>query len=146
METMTDALLPLAENVVSSPWLYAVLLMLAAVDGFFPVVPSEASVIAAGVFASAGDTSIPLVILAAALGAFAGDQIAYAIGRRAGPRVLRHAGPGTRRDAAIGRAQRALARRGGTIIVASRYFPGARTAVTMTAGAVGYEWRRFTSF
>ena len=30
--------------------------------------------------------------------------------------------------------------------MASRYFPGARTAVTMTAGAVGYEWRRFASF
>jgi membrane protein DedA with SNARE-associated domain len=36
--------------------------------------------------------------------------------------------------------------RGGAIIIASRYFPGARTAVSMTAGAVGYEWRRFTSF
>jgi membrane protein DedA with SNARE-associated domain len=86
------------------------------------------------------------VILAAALGAFAGDQIAYALGRRTGPRLLHSAGPGTRRGAAIERATRALAMRGGAIIVASRYFPGARTAVTMTAGAVGYEWRRFTSF
>ena len=79
---MTDALLPLVESVVLSPWLYAVLFALAAVDGFFPIVPSETSVIAAGVFAAAGDSSIPLVIVAAALGAFAGDQIAYAVGRR----------------------------------------------------------------
>ena len=146
METMTDALLPLVESVVLSPWLYAVLFALAAVDGFFPIVPSETSVITAGVFAAAGDPSIPLVIVAAALGAFAGDQIAYAAGRRTGPRFLARARPGTRRGAAIARAQRALAMRGGTIIVASRYFPGARTAVSMTAGAVGYEWRRFASF
>jgi membrane protein DedA with SNARE-associated domain len=146
MQTMTDALLPFVESVMSSPWLYAVLFALAAIDGFFPVVPSETSVITAGVFAAAGDPSIPLVILAAALGAFAGDQIAYALGRRTGPRLLHSAGPGTRRGAAIERATRALAMRGGAIIVASRYFPGARTAVTMTAGAVGYEWRRFTSF
>lgn len=146
METMTDALLPLVESVVFSPWLYAVLFALAAIDGFFPVVPSETSVIAAGVFAAAGDPSIPLVIAAAALGAFAGDQIAYAVGRRTGPRFLQRARQGTRRGAAIDRAQRALDLRGGLIIVASRYFPGARTAVSMTAGAVGYGWRRFTSF
>ena len=68
---MTDAILPLVEDVMSSPWIYLVLFALAAVDGFFPVVPSEASVITAGVFAAAGDPSLPLVILVAALGAFA---------------------------------------------------------------------------
>jgi membrane protein DedA with SNARE-associated domain len=146
MESMTDALLPLVEHVVFSPWLYAVLFALAAVDGFFPVVPSEASVVTAGVFAATGDPSIPLVIVAAALGAFAGDQIAYAVGRHAGPRFLSRARPGTRRGSAIDHARRALDVRGGAIIVASRYFPGARVAVSMTAGAVGYEWRRFTSF
>jgi membrane protein DedA with SNARE-associated domain len=146
MQTMTDALLPLVESVVFSPWLYVVLFVLAAVDGFFPLVPSETSVITAGVFAAAGDPSVVLVVVAAALGAFAGDQIAYAVGRRSGPRMLRRARQGTRRGAAIGRAQRALDARGGAIIVASRYFPGARTAVSMTAGAVGYEWRRFTTF
>ena len=72
---MTDAILPLVEEVMFSPWIYAVLFALAAVDGFFPVVPSEASVITAGVFAAAGDPSLPLVIVAAALGAFAGDQV-----------------------------------------------------------------------
>ena len=146
MQTMTDAVLPLVESVVFSPWLYAVLFALAAIDGFFPVVPSETSVITAGVFAAAGDPSVPLIIVAAALGAFAGDQIAYAVGKRTGPRFLQRARHGTRRAAAITRARRALGIRGGTIIIASRYFPGARTAVSMTAGAVGYERRRFTSF
>jgi membrane-associated protein len=32
------------------------------------------------------------------------------------------------------------------IIVISRYIPGARTAVTLTAGAVGYRWKRFAAF
>ena len=58
MDTMTDAVLPLVESVVFSPWLYAVLFALAAIDGFFPVVPSETSVITAGVFAAAGDPSL----------------------------------------------------------------------------------------
>jgi membrane protein DedA with SNARE-associated domain len=86
------------------------------------------------------------VILAAALGAFAGDQTSYGAGRLAGPRLYERAERRSRRRAALDRARRALATRGGTIIVVSRYVPGARTAVTLSAGAVGYRWRRFAAF
>lgn len=140
---MADVILPFVEDVMSSPWIYLVLFALAALDGFFPVVPSETSVITAGVFAAAGDTSLPLVVLAAALGAFAGDQVSYAAGRVAGPRFYEG---GRRRRAALEGARRALAARGGVIIVVSRYFPGARTAVTLTAGAARYRWARFAAF
>jgi membrane protein DedA with SNARE-associated domain len=143
---MTDAILPLVKDAMSSPWIYAVLFALTAVDGFFPVVPSEASVITAGVFAAAGDPSLPLVILVAALGAFAGDQVSYAVGRLAGPVLYERARPGGRRRAALDRARAALGARGGVIILVSRYVPGGRTAVTLTAGAVGYRWRRFATF
>jgi membrane protein DedA with SNARE-associated domain len=143
---MTDAILPFVEDVMSSPWIYLVLFAVAAVDGFLPVVPSETSVLTAGVFAASGATFLPLVILAAALGAFAGDQISYALGRAGGPRLQERAAPGGRRRAALERARRALDVRGGMIIVVSRYLPGARTAVTLTAGAVGYRWKRFAAF
>ena len=138
--------IPFVESVVSSPWIYLVLFGVAAVDGFFPLVPSESSVITAGVFAAAGEPSLALVIVAAALGAFAGDQVSYALGRAAGPRVYRRADPGSRRRGALDRARTALARRGGMIIVVARYVPGARTAVTLTAGAVDYRWPRFAGF
>ena len=143
---MPDAILTFVETVMASPWLYLVLFAVAAVDGFFPLVPSESSVITAGVFAAAGEPSLPLVIVAAALGAFAGDQVSYALGRTVGPRLYRRADPGSRRRRALDRARGALAERGGLIIVAARYFPGARTAVTLTAGAVDYRRRRFAAF
>ena len=143
---MTDVILPLVEDVVSSPWIYLVLFAVAAIDGFFPVVPSETSVVTAGVFAASGETSLVLVILAAALGAFTGDQVSYAFGRLAGPRLDGRAGSTGRRRAALDRARAALATRGGLIIIASRYFPGARTAVTLAAGAVSYRWQRFAAF
>ena len=143
---MPDVILPFVESVMASPWLYLVLFAVAAVDGFFPLVPSESSVITAGVFAATGEPSLPLVIVAAALGAFAGDQMSYALGRAAGPRLYRRAEPGSRRRAALDRARAALAQRGGVIIIVSRYFPGARTAVTLTAGAVDYRWLRFAGF
>lgn len=143
---MTDVVLPFVEDVMSSPWIYLVLFAVAAVDGFFPLVPSETSVLTAGVFAASGETFLPLVILAAALGAFAGDQTSYLFGHLAGPRVQQRAQRSSRRRGALEWARGALAARGGVIIIVSRYFPGARTAVTLTAGAVGYRWRRFAAF
>jgi membrane-associated protein len=143
---MADAILPFVEDLMSSPWIYMVLFVIAALDGVLPVVPSETSVLTAGVFAASGETSLPLVILAAALGAFAGDQVSYAFGHLAGPRLHERARPGGRRRAALDRARAALATRGGVIIVVARYFPGARTAVTLAAGAVGYRWQRFAAF
>ena len=64
-------------------------LAVAALDAVFPVVPSEATAIAAGVVAGAGDLSIALVVAAAAAGAFAGDSGAYGLGRAFGPRATR---------------------------------------------------------
>jgi membrane protein DedA with SNARE-associated domain len=146
LDDMAEVILHLIEDVMSSPWIYLALFAVAAVDGFLPVVPSEASVLTAGVFAASGETSLPLVILAAVLGAFAGDQVSYAFGHLAGPRLERRAGTAGRRRVALDRARAALAARGGVIIIVSRYFPGARTAVTLAAGVVGYRWRRFAAF
>ena len=108
----------------------------AAIDGFFPVVPSESLVITAGVFAANGEPLLPLVIVAAAAGAFAGDHIAYLAGRTAGDRLVTRLKPGSKRRLAFDRAGGVLDDRGGLIIVVCRYIPGARTAITMTAGAV----------
>ena len=46
----------------ASGWAYAVVFALAVLDAIVPVVPSETAVITAGVVASSGDLSLPLVI------------------------------------------------------------------------------------
>ena len=143
---MTDAIVQLVEGALSSPWGLLALTVVAAVDGFFPVVPSESLVVTAGVFAAAGDQSLALIIAAAALGAFTGDHVSYFVGRRAGDRLTDRLRAGTRRFAAYARARRILAERGGTVIVVGRYVPGGRTAVTLTAGAVHHPLSSFTLF
>ena len=135
-------MIELLESAVTSPWVYAALFAVAVLDGFFPVVPAETMVITAGVFAAGGSPDLAAVVVVAALGAFAGDHVSYAIGRRAGAGLRR----GRRRRAAFGRAERALAVRGGLLLVVARYIPGGRTATTMTCGAVGYPRSRFALF
>ena len=73
---MPDAISTSVEGAMASRWVLLALFALAAVDGFFPAVPSESLVVTAGVFAAAeGEPSLPLVVVAAALGAFAGHAV-----------------------------------------------------------------------
>lgn len=134
------------DTAVTSPWFYLALFAVAALDAFFPVVPSESMVITAGVYAASGEPDVVLVVVLAALGAFTGDHVSYLIGRGSGGRLVRRLRPGSRRAAAFGWARRTMAERGGLILVVARYVPGGRTAVTMTMGAVGYPLRSFSLF
>jgi membrane protein DedA with SNARE-associated domain len=129
----------LAELVSASPWTYALILAIAAIDALLPLVPSETTAIAAGVLAGTGDLSIALVIAAAAAGAFVGDSSSYAIGRALRERIGRRLLPARRRAW----AERALASRGGALIIGARFVPGGRTAVTLTAGAIAMPARRY---
>jgi membrane-associated protein len=138
-----DWVLVSLEALAGSPWTYVLILAVAAVDAFFPVVPSEATVVTAGVFAAVGDLSLPLVIAAGAAGALAGDTTSYAGGRllstRLGPWLERT--PARQRQ--TDRARRLLDRRGAFVVLGARFVPGGRTAVTLTAGAIRFRFLRF---
>jgi membrane-associated protein len=136
----------LVEGAMGSPWVYVALCAFAALDAFFPIVPSESLVITAGVFAANGEPNLLGVIAVAALGAFIGDHISYFIGRFAGEKAMQRAKPGSRRAAAWQKGHKLLEERGGTFLIVCRYIPGARTAMTLTAGAVSYRLRSFSFF
>lgn len=142
LENLETWILALAASV----WIYPALFGFAAIDGFFPPIPSESVVITLAVSAHAtGVPNLPLVFGIAAVGAWTGDQIAFALGRAIGTErvaILR-----TRRGRrAVAWAERALALRGASFILAARYIPIGRVAVNMSAGAVGYSRRRFMAF
>ncbi|MEV1331823.1 DedA family protein [Micromonospora costi] len=142
-----DAVLDLLRETVTSPWVYVVLFAATAIDGFFPAIPAEAAVITAAVLsADGGHPNLAGVIVAAALGALAGDHISYAIGRGGGSRRLARLPERSRRRAGSEWARRAVDRRGGLILTTARYVPGGRTAVTLTMGAIRYPRRSFLLF
>lgn len=128
----------------ASPWLLLVMFAVAAIDAVFPPVPSE-TVLVAGAAAAAASGAWPSVfalVAAAALGAMLGDNLAYALGRTIGTSRFRWMRR-PRVAAAFAYAQRALTRRGATLIIGARYIPVGRVAVNISAGALGYAWRRF---
>jgi membrane-associated protein len=135
----------LTEHVSGSPWTYAFLFAIAALDVIIPLVPSETSVILAGVLASTNDLNLVLVILFAAGGAILGDNIAYWIGRKVGHRIVERWFKGERRKQ-VDWAHKQVQERGGYLIVIGRFIPGGRTAVTLSCGILEMSWRRFISF
>ena len=135
----------LTAHVSGSPWTYAFLFGIAALDVVFPLVPSETSVILGGVLAATGDLMLAGVIACAAAGAILGDNTAYGIGRTVGRRIVERFFKGERRKL-IDWAEQQLDERGGYLIVVGRFIPGGRTAVTLACGLVEMRWRRFISF
>ncbi len=129
---------------VGSALSYLIAFVLPCLDAVLPVLPSETVIIAFGV-ATAGSTDprVFLIVACAALGAFTGDNLAYLIGWRFAPwveaRFFNSAKGVARRDW----AERSLARFGTGLIIACRFIPGGRTAVTLCCGLVRYPWRRF---
>ena len=135
----------LTDYVSGSPWTYAFLFGVAALDVVFPLVPSETSVILAGVLASTGDLVLFAVILVAAAGAILGDNTAYVIGRTVGHRLVNRFFSGERRKR-IDWAEQQIEERGGYLILVGRFIPGGRTAVTLACGLLEMRWRRFIFF
>src|SRR5690625_8050044 len=68
-----DAVLHLAESLLTSPWLFALVAVLALFDSVLPIVPAETVVIAAAAYAATGNPNALLLIGSAWAGALLGD-------------------------------------------------------------------------
>jgi membrane-associated protein len=125
-------------------WSYLVIFSVAAIDAFFPLVPSETLVVIGGNLASSGDLVLWLVILSGAAGAVLGDNISYGIGTLVGERTVKRWFSGEKSRKRFEWAERTLDERGAYIIIIARFIPGGRTAVTFSAGYIPtFAWRRF---
>ena len=130
----------------ASGWAYGIILLFALLDSVLPVVPSEATVITAGVVSSTGHLQLPLVLVAAAVGAWLGDNLAYFLGRAYGERVKARFFAGEKAAKRVAWAERQLQERGSELIIIGRFIPAGRTVVTLSAGTLAFPWRRFAIF
>jgi membrane protein DedA with SNARE-associated domain len=116
---------------------------IALLDSVIPVVPSETMLIVGGVAAGAGQQKLGLVILAGALGAFAGDNLAYQLGSSYESGIRRILFRGESGAKRLDWAARQLTKRGGVLLITARFIPGGRTAVTVSSGVTHQPRRRF---
>jgi membrane-associated protein len=136
----------LVDLITASGWVYALIVLIAALDAVFPLVPSEATVIAAAALAGTGELVLALVVVAGASGAVIGDNVAYLLGRAGQGPLLRRLSRSPKWRARVRGAEVKLRQRAGTVIVVSRFIPGGRTATMLSAGLAGLHWRRFAAY
>jgi membrane-associated protein len=122
------------DRISSHWWFLLLILVIAFLDSVIPVVPSETCVIIGGVAASEGTQSLLIVIVAAALGAFLGDNAAYSLGVRASERFQRRADRRPRFATKMAWAHQQITDRGGLLLITARFIPGGRTALTLSCG------------
>jgi undecaprenyl-diphosphatase len=108
------------------------------------VVPAETVVFLGGVTAAVGHHSLPLVVLAGAVGAVVGDQVGYHLGRRLGPTMLGHAPARLRRRGTLDRALLLVRRHGVLTVFLARWAASLRAVVPTVAGVSGLSAGRFT--
>jgi membrane-associated protein len=135
------------ESVVGSPWALVVVFAVASLDAIMPFMPSESTVVAVGVVsAGTGRPHLAALIAAAAAGAYTGDLVSYAIGRRSTRALVGRLQRGRRSRAVHDWVFRLLHSRGGLVIVFARYVPGGRSTTAFAAGLVGYPLARFRGY
>lgn len=128
----------------TGPWAYVLLFSLCLLDGFFPPVPSEAVVVGLAALVTGGGINFWLLLATAAAGAFAGDNIAFFLGRAAGASGHRRL-HGRRLQRGLARTRQGLARSPVSLILTARFVPVGRVLVNMAAGATGFSGRRFAA-
>jgi membrane protein DedA with SNARE-associated domain len=137
-----DALAPILNQ-----WGYLAVGALIMLEDFGIPVPGETVLIAAAVYAGAGQLNIFAVIAIAIVAAVVGDSIGYAIGRFGGRRlVLRYGKYVFINPERLDKAERFFQRHGGKIITIARFIEGLRQANGIIAGITQMRWIRFFAF
>lgn len=141
--SLTDLAEGWALSAADAWWVHLVVYVFAALDGFFPSVPSESTIVTlSSLWSTSGSPSIILLGLAAWIGAWTGDNLGYWIGRKVGWQRFKFLREGKGRRA-VDAADRGLQRRALLFLMTARYVPFGRTAVNLVAGAVRYPHQQF---
>ena len=141
--SLTDVLEDWILEIGDAWWVHLVVYAFSALDGFFPSVPCESTIVTlSSLWSSSGRPSLLLVCLAAWAGAFTGDNLGYLLGSKIGWERFRFLREGRGRRA-VEAAERGLDKRALLFLMTARYIPFGRTAVNLVAGAVHYPHRHF---
>lgn len=120
---------------------------LVVLEDFGVPVPGETILIAAAVYAGAGQLNVVAVGAIALVAAVVGDNIGFAIGNFGGqPLVARYGRYVFLTGARLDRAHHLFSRHGGKIVTVARFIEGLRQLNGVIAGISDMSWRRFLMF
>jgi membrane-associated protein len=114
----------------------------------FPLLPGDSLLFTAGALVAQGTLHFPLWLLCVLLfsAAFLGDQTAYWIGRRVGPRLFNRPDSRIFKQSHIDETNKYFEKYGGRTIVIARFIPFVRTYSAVSAGVGKMNYRHFVGY
>ena len=114
--------------------------------GFF--LPGDSLLFTAGLLVRQGVLEQPiwLVCVLITVAAILGNQVGYYIGRKAGPAVFSRPDSRLFKQEYVDKSYAFFDKYGARAIVLARFVPIVRTFITVTAGAGGMDYRRYTTY
>ncbi len=107
------------------------------------LIPGDVILAVAGVYAAAGEMSVPIVIALGIAGALAGETAGYFVGRRYGRSAVDHLPFADLIGRKLDRANEAIHANAGKTIVAGRFATGVAGMVPFAAGMADVPMRTF---
>jgi membrane-associated protein len=141
-----------AENLIASFGDYALIGICVVVfietGLLFPLLPGDSLLFTAGLLVAQEDIRTPLWLLCLLifLAAFVGDQVAYFIGHKAGPKIFNKPDSRFFKQAYIDQTYAYFDKYGGRTIIVARFVPFVRTYAPVAAGIGGMRYRTFVSY
>ena len=116
-------------------------------EDFGVPVPGELMLIAAAIFAGAGQMNIAVIFLVAVFAAVVGDNIGFAVGHFGGrPLAERYGRYVFLTPHRLDRAEEFFDRHGGKVVTIARFIDGLRQINGLLAGTAGMHWLKFLGY
>lgn len=112
--------------------------------GFF--LPGDTLLFGAGLYASQGRLSLPILVVSVIIAAVVGDNVGYSIGRRTGHRIFKKKDSLLFKHEYIEKAEQFYEKHGGKTIILARFVPVIRTFAPVVAGVGKMPRQRFFLF
>ncbi|TFD77312.1 hypothetical protein E3T54_09580 [Cryobacterium sp. Sr8] len=110
--------------------------------------PGDSLLFTVGLLTATGDVPFPIWVTCAVIfvAAFAGDQLAYYLGRKAGPAVFAREGSRFFNPKNVERTNAFFAKHGGKAVIIARFLPVFRAFVPVAAGVGRMRYRTFVTY
>ena len=127
-------------------WFYLFIFLSGLVENLFPPYPGDTVTFVGGYLAGTGLLTFSLVFFSASLGCLAGAMILYVLGKNRGRGIFLKNKGQVFNKSQLERVENWFKRYGEKVLLLSRFLPGVRSVVALTAGVGNVKLKKMTGY
>jgi membrane protein DedA with SNARE-associated domain len=125
-----------------SGWILLFVFLSVVVENFFPPYPSDVVMFAAGFVSGSGRLGLPWLLLVSVSGSLLSTMLVHSVGRKYGRAIFERRRLRFLHPDRLPRIEEWFKKYGDSVLLASRFLPGVRSLIALTAGIGGVTTMR----